>query len=148
MKLKINLENKFIIKIRKFILKYIFGKKYIRFGECKCCGACCSHIYITHKGAVINDEEKFKKLQKFNWFYSTLEVIDADEIGLIFKCTNLDEEKKMCKIHKQRDKICRKYPQEEIFMLGGSLGENCGYRFEPIDKFDDILKKIQKKSKN
>ena len=48
-------------------------------------------------------------------------------IGLIFKCGNLVDGK--CKIHKKRPLICRKYPQEEIFTMGGALCEECGYKF-------------------
>ena len=27
--------------------------------------------------------------------------------------------------------------QEAIFMMGGELAENCGYKFTPIETFDD-----------
>lgn len=66
-----------------------------------------------------------------------------DEIGLIFECTNIDEETQLCKIHKNRPQICRRYPQEAIFMMGGALAENCGYKFTPIESFDEVFKKLK-----
>ena len=78
-------------------------------------------------------------------FYFDLEIIGKDETGLLFACKNLDEETKMCKVHKRRAKICRDYPMEEILKMGGTLAEGCGYKFEPIEKFRDILDKAIKK---
>jgi hypothetical protein len=37
---------------------------------------------------------------------------------------------------------------EEIFMMGGSITENCGYSFEPIQKFEEILNKAKSKMKD
>ena len=75
-------------------------------------------------------------------------IIDKDETGLVFECTNLDKETHKCKIHKKRPGICRRYPQEELFAMGGTLANDCGYRLEPIESFDDVFKKISKKKKN
>ena len=50
-----------------------------------------------------------------------------------------------CKIHKKRPGICRRYPQEELFLMGGTLAEHCGYRLEPIESFEDVFSKVNKK---
>ena len=68
------------------------------------------------------------------------------ETGLVFECTHLDKETKKCKIHKKRSGICRRYPQEELFLMGGTLAENCGYRLEPIESFEEVFKKVSKKT--
>lgn len=91
-------------------------------------------------------EEEFEKLRLLHPFYTYLKVTGKDEIGLIFECTNIDEETKLCKIHKKRPGICRRYPQEAIFMMGGELAENCGYKFTPIESFDEVLQNVKKKS--
>jgi Fe-S-cluster containining protein len=52
-----------------------------------------------------------------------------------------------CKIHKKRPGICRRYPQEELFLMGGTLAEHCGYRLEPIESFEDVFNKVSKKKK-
>lgn len=137
-----------IEKLKKFFLKHICRKKYIRKGSCAGCGACCTHIYVKHMKGVVKTEEEFKKLQKLHPFYRYLSILGEDETGLYFECCNLDKETKRCKIHKNRPGICRRYPQEEIFLLGGTLKQDCGYRFEPIDSFDDILNKLQKKKRD
>lgn len=134
-----------IDKIKRFILSKILHKNYIRTGKCKGCGECCSHIYVKHFRHVLKDENEFKKLQYLFKFYSDLEIIDKDELGLIFKCKNLDNETKKCKIHFWRPPICRRYPQEELFLMGGTLSSDCGYKMEPITPFKDVLKKAQKK---
>ncbi len=135
-----------LLKIKKFFLKYLLKKKYYREGSCNGCGACCTHIYVKHMKGVVKTEEEFNKLKLLHPFYTYLKIIGEDETGLFFECTNLDIETKKCKIHKKRPGICRRYPQEEIFLLGGTLKDDCGYRFIPIDKFEDVLSKIKKKN--
>jgi len=135
-------------QIRKFIYKNVFKKKYFRVGSCNGCGACCTHIYVKHMKGVVKTEEEFKKLQLLHPFYTYLTVIGKDETGLYFECMNLDKDTKKCKIHKKRPGICRRYPQEEIFLLGGTLKDDCGYSFTPIESFDEIFTRIQNKEKN
>ncbi len=91
-------------------------------------------------------EKLFNRLKPLHPFYFDLEIIGKDETGLLFACKNLDENTKMCKIHKKRAKICRDYPMEEILKMGGTLAEGCGYRFEPIEKFSEVLNKAKKQN--
>ena len=136
-----------LLKIRKFVLSKILGKKYYRTGKCNACGKCCTKIYVKHYKHVIQDEEEFKKLQFLHRFYTYLKVIDKDETGLVFECTNLDPETHKCKIHKTRPGICRRYPQEELFSMGGALSEDCGYKMVPIESFAEVFAKTKKKIK-
>ena len=140
-----------LLKLKKFFLKYIFNKKYYRIGSCKGCGACCTHIYVKHMKGVVQTEDEFKKLQLLHPFYTYLQIIGKDETGLFFECTKLDKETKKCIIHKDRPGICRRYPQEEIFLMGGTLKDDCGYAFNPIDTFEQVFEKIKirnRKNKN
>lgn len=133
--------------IKKWFYLYILKKKYYRTGECKACGRCCQKIYVKHKD-VIKTEEEFEKLRTLHPFYTYLTVVDKDETGLVFECSNLDKETHKCKIHKKRPGICRRYPQEELFMMGGTLAEHCGYRLEPIVSFDEVFNKVKKRKDN
>ena len=133
-------------KIKKFIYTKILRRHYYRTGRCLCCGQCCQHIYVKHGNKVIDNEDLFKKLQYIHRFYSYLTVIGKDETGLIFSCQMQDSITKKCKIHKNRPGICRRYPQEELFMMGGSISEGCGYKLEPIVSFSEVLTEIMKKS--
>ena len=133
-------------KLKKLFYLHILRKKYYRVGACKACGRCCQKIYVKHT-KVIQTEEEFERLQKLHPFYTYLKIVDKDETGLVFECTNLDKETHKCKIHKKRPGICRRYPQEELFAMGGTLANDCGYRLEPIESFDDVFKKISKKKK-
>lgn len=132
-------------KIKKFIWAKVFRKHYWRTGKCKGCGECCTHIYVKHFKHVLSDEKEFEKLQGLFSFYSGLKIIGKDELGLIFECKHLDSETKKCKIHFWRPPICRRYPQEELFAMGGTLSDNCGFKMEPLIPFKDVLKKIEKK---
>lgn len=134
------------LSVKKFFHKNILRKKYYREGHCIGCGACCTHIYVKHMKGVVKTLDEFNKLKLLHPFYTYLTVIGEDETGLFFECCNLDKETKLCKIHNKRPGICRRYPQEEIFLLGGTLKEDCGYKFIPIEKFDDVLKKVRNKS--
>ncbi len=136
-------QNSFLKLLKKFFFKHLLRKTYYRTGSCKGCGRCCKQIYVRHMKNVVQTEEEFQKLRKLHPFYTYLNVTGKDEIGLIFECTNLDEETKYCKIHKKRPAICRRYPQEAIFMMGGELADNCGYSFTPIESFEEVFDKIK-----
>ena len=135
----------FLLEIRKFVLSKILRHKYYRTGKCNACGKCCTKIYVKHFKHVIQDEEEFKKLQYMHRFYTYLKVVDKDETGLVFECQNLDKETHKCKIHKSRPGICRRYPQEELFSMGGALSDDCGYKMLPIVPFSKIMKNLSKK---
>lgn len=129
--------------IKKIFFKYILQRQYYRYGKCNRCGDCCSKIYVNHKKDSIKSLEEFEKLKKLHPFYTYLEVVDKDENGLVFKCCNFDKEKHICKIHKSRPGICRRYPSEVILKMKGVMSEKCGYYFKPIDSFADVLKKLR-----
>lgn len=141
-----------LLDIKKFFLKYIFQKKYYRTGKCNGCGRCCQKIYITHANKLIETEEEFEYLKTLHYFYNWLSVIGKDETGLIFECSKLNKETGKCTAYNQRPSICRQYPMEEIFLLGGYITEDCGFKFIPIDSFEKVLqkttKKLNKKIKN
>jgi len=131
-------------KLKKFYYTKILRRKYYRVGSCKGCGRCCHQIYVQHAKGVIQTEEDFEKLKYQHRFYTYLKVIGKDEIGLIFECQNLDKETHLCKIHKTRPGICRRYPQEEIFTMGGVLAEDCGYSLVPIETFEEVFEQVKK----
>ena len=139
--------NQMFKKLKKFYYTKILKKKYYRVGKCNGCGRCCRQIYVKHAKGVIQEEKDFENLKHQHRFYSYLKVTGKDEIGLIFECQNLDFETKKCKIHKTRPSICRRYPQEEIFAMGGVLAENCGYKLIPIETFEEVFNKVKIKNK-
>lgn len=128
--------------LKRFFYTKILRKKYYRKGRCLGCGKCCNKIYVqTHKH-VIQHEKEFEKLKLMHRFYTYLTVVDKDKTGLVFSCENLDKETNLCKIHDKRPGICRRYPQEELFMMGGEIPEDCGYKLVPIIPFSEILDKV------
>ncbi len=135
------------LEFKKFFASKILGKKYIRKGKCNACGRCCQEIYVRHRHSIIKEEEEFYRLKKLHFFYSYLEIVAKNDTGLVFKCTKLDEEKGICTAYKHRAIICRQYPQEEIFMMGGFVSEDCGFEFIPIESFAKVFNKINKQYK-
>ena len=119
-------------------------KLYRRSGKCNMCGKCCTNIYVRHASEPIQTESEFEELKDKHEVYSYLTIVGKDEIGLIFQCKNLVDGK--CKIHKKRPLICRKYPQEEIFTMGGALCDECGYKFTPKKSFEKVFESVMKKS--
>lgn len=128
----------------KFFASKILGRKYIRTGKCKGCGRCCQRIYVRHSKNIIKNEEEFERLKSQHFFYGYLKVIDKDESGLVFECTKLNKDTGKCTAYKHRALICRQYPMEEIFMMGGIITEECGFKFVPIISFEEILNKVKK----
>jgi len=139
---KINLmQNEF----DKFFASKILGRKYIRTGKCKGCGRCCQRIYVRHSKNIIKDHEEFERLKPQHFFYGYLNVIDKDDSGLVFECTKLNKETGKCTAYKNRALICRQYPMEEIFMMGGIITEDCGFKFVPIHSFEEVMNKVKRK---
>ena len=139
--------HKIFEKIKKYYHLKILKNRYYRFGKCAQCGGCCENIYVRHNGKVILDEEEFKNIQKTDnySFYKHITIIGKDDFGLIFSCDKFDKEHRLCTDHKNRPPICKNYPSEEIFSFGAQLQEDCGFRFEPIQSFQEIYTKIAKK---
>lgn len=133
-------------KIQKWFYIYVLKRKYYRVGSCNACGRCCKKIYVKHKN-IIQTEEEFEFLKTKHQFYTYLKVVDKDETGLVFECKNLDKNTNLCKIHNKRPGICKRYPQEELFAMGGMLAENCGYKLEPIVSFEEVLNRVKKRQK-
>ena len=131
--------------LKKFFYKNILRRTYYRTGKCTGCGECCRQIYVRHIKNVVQTEEEFEKLKLLHPFYTYLKVTGKDDIGLIFECQKLDKETNRCTIHKKRPGICRRYPVEAIFMMGGELGKNCGYKFIPIESFDEVFQNLKLK---
>ena len=44
------------------------------------------------------------------------------------------------------EKEFEKLPQEELFSMGGTLSEDCGYKMEPIIPFKKVLDEVERKS--
>lgn len=131
--------------LKKFFYTKILKRKYYRKGNCLGCGQCCKQIYVRHGKNVVKDEKTFKKLQFLHEFYTYLKIVDTDETGLVFECSNLDPQTNLCKIHDKRPGICRRYPQEELFSMGGMLSEDCGFKMMPIISFSEVLENELKK---
>lgn len=131
--------------LKKLFLLKILRRKYQRIGKCKGCGRCCREIFVKHGGGVIKDEKEYNRLVKLHPFYSYLKIRYKDEDGLVFECSKLDKETGKCSIYKNRALLCRLYPQEEIFMLGGNISEDCGFDFIPLESFDEVFKRVCKK---
>ena len=141
-----NLLKSLFKKIKKFYHLKILKRKYYRLGKCAKCGRCCENIYVRHNNNVIQNEDEFENIKKTDdySFYKHITVIGKDDFGLIFSCNKFDKEKKLCTDHKNRPPICKNYPSEEIFSFGAQLQNNCGYQFEPIEKFNEVFARISK----
>ncbi|MBQ8635137.1 YkgJ family cysteine cluster protein [bacterium] len=132
--------------LKKFYHLKILKRRYYRLGKCAMCGCCCENIYVRHNGKVILTQEEFKEIQKNDnySFYKHITIIGQDDFGLIFSCDKFNKEKRICTDHKNRPSICKNYPSEEIFSFGAQLQDGCGYSFEPIEKFDEVFKRVAK----
>ncbi len=137
---------KYLNKIKKFYYKSILKKKYLRYGKCKKCGCCCENIYVRHGKDLIKSKEDFEKIKDTDSysFYQHITIVGKDDFGLIFSCDRFDKEKRLCTMHNKRPSICRNYPSEEIFSFGAALQEKCGFRFEPIETFEEVFLKVSK----
>jgi len=118
------------------------GKYYERSGSCHQCGQCCTNIYLVHGEKTINSLPLFHELQETNPDYASFIPIDSDSEGsLIFRCQHLQDDNR-CGIYNSRPELCRLYPSEQGMLMGGKLAAGCGYHFELLKNFQEILKSV------
>lgn len=120
------------------------GKYYTRTGGCNQCGRCCEDIYLIHNDRTIDSAELFEELKPHNPEYEYFEPVRETSEGIQFKCKHLGPDKR-CTIYAKRPDFCRNYPSEKSILLGGNLAEGCGYSFELIRTFQDVLAKTAEK---
>lgn len=125
------------------------GQYYRRTGSCNMCGKCCTNIYLVHGQETIETEERFEELREDNSEYQYFVPINKTDDGLRFQCIHLQEDNS-CAIYDDRPDFCRRYPSEHSLLMGGELAKGCGYSFELIETFRDVLSKttIQVTEKN
>ncbi|MBY0404791.1 MAG: YkgJ family cysteine cluster protein [Cyanobacteria bacterium] len=119
----------------------IRGKYYVRTGACNQCGKCCKDIYLIHGNETIDTLELFEALKPENPEYRHFKPVESTENGLQFQCMHLSPTNQ-CTIYQNRPDFCRKYPSEKTILLGGALAKGCGYKFELLQTFDQVLQKV------
>jgi Fe-S-cluster containining protein len=124
----------------------VAGRYYTRTGSCQSCGKCCKDIYLAHGGKALTRIEDFTRLKAKNPEYRSFVPVDNDEEGLLFRCINLTEDNR-CADYDNRPYFCRSYPSEKGILMGGKLAEGCGYAFEPIATFQQVLSQSASKQK-
>lgn len=122
------------------------GKLYNRTGECHSCGQCCTNIYLVHGNLPIATLADYERIKGQNPEYEYFKPVAETEDGVRFQCTHLQEDNR-CAIYEDRPSFCRRYPTEDVLLLGGILAENCGYRFTPGISFSSHLAQTAKKKR-
>lgn len=114
------------------------GRYVVRRGECHSCGDCCRNIYLLHDERPIASLSAFRALQAEHPEYASFEPVDETSHGVRFRCHHLTAENR-CAEYASRPAFCRNYPSEKGLLLGGQVSPNCGYRFEPLRRFHQVL---------
>lgn len=117
---------------------------YIRTGECHQCGSCCSGIYLVRGNKPIQTIEQFNDLKGRYEDYSHFVPQQEDATGVLFRCQHLTEDKR-CGIYENRPRFCRKYPSEDVLLLGAQLAPQCGFTFKAKHHFNELLAQAAQK---
>ncbi|MBW2608769.1 MAG: YkgJ family cysteine cluster protein [Deltaproteobacteria bacterium] len=129
----------------RYIKLKLLGRDIIISGSCLQCGLCCRKLCLEIKGRWVTSENTFYKLVKANSDYERFKIIGRDEQGFLeFACTCLQEDGS-CRDHDNRLKICRDFPEKDMFFMNGILPEGCGYSVQEWVSFEKILKKTIRK---
>lgn len=125
----------------------VLGRDIILTGGCRRCGTCCKKLSLNIKGSWISSARRFNKLVRDNPDYERFKIIGRDSHGFLeFACTWLREDG-TCKDYESRLRICREFPDKDMFFMNGVLPSGCGYGVEQGVPFGDILEKQMKKTK-
>lgn len=127
--------------------KPLEGRYYNRTGECHQCGACCQNIYLVHGGQTVRSLDELQRLQAQNGEYSSFVPMEQtpeelETYGLKVQCEHLQPDNR-CGVYERRPSFCRRYPMEEILLMGGKMADNCGYRFTLKQTFAQVLGHVQ-----
>ena len=114
-------------------------------GECLQCGRCCQNLILYSKGKPVKTLKSFYALLKKHPFYANFNLIPSkkENSPLHFSCSCL-QSNNTCGQYENRPEICRKYPSSSMFIHGGNLLKDCGYRVLSRE-FHTILEKEKKK---
>ncbi len=128
-----------------------FGPSKIQIaGSCRQSGNCCRNLILFERGRPIKTLSRLRRLQRREPIYQMFHPRDSqNEDGLLrFHCSNLSAQNS-CSIYESRPEVCRDYPMPEMFIHGGSLLHDCGFRLvdaahtrassRPRMSFDDVL---------
>jgi uncharacterized protein len=129
-----------IKNLRKAIYQAL-NIKYWRKGQCKQCGQCCRTITLRFPFKLIDSEKEFELLKKWIPGFNHFKITDtADDGVLLFTCDCLTEDNR-CSAYHFRSLFCRFYPHfgTQFIKLGGKPLEGCGYYYEPVVPFKEIL---------
>jgi hypothetical protein len=121
------------------------GQYYERTGACNQCGKCCTNIYLVHGQKTIDSVALFEELKLQNPEYAYFKPIEQEGGELVFQCVHL-QPNNTCGIYEQRPDFCRKYPSEHTLLMGAKLADGCGYRFQLLKTFQDVLKQVAERS--
>lgn len=129
-----------------FMLK-IKGKTIVISGRCKGCGSCCTSLSLESKVGWLRYEQDFRDIVTLFPQYNRFEITGLDPSGfLLFRCTWCTPQG-TCLYYDKRLPLCKKFPEKTLPFAGGTLPVSCGYSFDVVTPFENILKKEIKRKK-
>ena len=109
-------------------------------GKCEMCGKCCTSLNFTLGAGWISSKRAFERLKKKYPEYERFEICGRAPGGAItFRCRMLGDDN-LCSDHENRPAFCREYPTRDVYFMGGELLSNCGFRFEAVPSFKNMLR--------
>lgn len=125
----------------------VTGKELILTGHCRQCGSCCRRLQLQHGKQWLRSRRKFNALIKNDPEFARFEVIGRDRQGLlVFNCNMLGADNR-CQDYDNRPRLCRDFPDKEIFFCGATLPDGCGFTLSSGTAFAKILRRQQQKNK-
>ena len=124
------------------------GKEYLVSGSCKGCGQCCERINLRNHAGWIRHEHQFQAMLNRLPGYRRFSISGLDKYGYLqFTCSKF-KNGYGCTDYANRPDICKRYPNESLFLQGGQLVEGCGYVIRTGTPFARHLTAAIKKRRN
>ena len=128
----------------RYLKLKLLGRDIIISGSCHQCGSCCRKLSLDINGSWVSSISEFNELVENNPDYIRFKIIGRDKYGFLeFTCTWLQEDG-TCLDYQNRFKICKDYPNKNMFFIDGILLPQCGYSMQESVPFKKILKKKMK----
>ena len=101
----------------------------------KCTGRCCERLFYprTPEELKRDYDERHGYDEDIVEIYHMLVLLEEDPLGGWYTCSNYDTETKLCKIYKDRPKMCRDFPYD-------SPCPHCGWENEEFQNREVLPK--------
>ncbi len=127
-----------------WIVQLFVKSEYVRTGRCNRCGTCCQLLAIEMPRWLARRDLLVWLVSRWHQAVLNFDLKGVDDRWLVYSCRYYDEQRRGCRIHRFRHRLCRYYPRQRLYGHP-KLHPGCGFSFVRRDgkpSFDEVLRGV------